>query len=246
MSVTEWTTEITEAIRDRMIRAEDHKLSHIGICNSMTKRYKVLTVSGIVIGPLISIISGADGSATNPALLGVITGLGVLSGLVVSLIKFGKYDERATNHKIAADGYGFLESEIRNQLLLSENDRLKAKTYMEWSQIKFNELFTSSPLLNITSYKKHNNAAPRPRRQRTDHVVHIEDDFDGHRQISKQKPLSKLESNLKNTHRILSTHKSRTSVYKHTQTRNKRATITNNTMLQYEIDRMVSKRKLEE
>jgi hypothetical protein len=153
MSRTEWTMLITDAIKDRMIRCEEHKISHIIKSERMNSIYNSLTILGIAIGPAISVISGMEGDK----LTGVIAGLGILSGVVVSVIKFGKFDETAIKHKNAADGYAELEYEIRNQLLLEEKDRLSAKDYMEWSQNKFTSLFASSPLLGIESYKVHDN-----------------------------------------------------------------------------------------
>jgi hypothetical protein len=171
MSSTEWTNIITDAIKDRMVRSEEHKISHIVISNRMTRIYNGLTMCGISIGPVISIISGSDVCNANNNLVGIIAGLGLVSGMVVSLIKFGKFDEHAMKHKNAADGYAELEYEIRNQLLLDESDRLSAKTYMEWSQTKFTNLFTASPLLGVRSYQIHDNETKYNFRRRISNAV---------------------------------------------------------------------------
>ena len=75
-----------------------------------------------------------------------------MSGVIGSIIKFGKYPETISSHKIAAAGYSSLEKNIFTQLLLDENDRIPAKEYMEWIQLKFEDLFQSSPLLSNNNY----------------------------------------------------------------------------------------------
>lgn len=160
MSTTEWTLSITNSVNDRMIRAEEHKISHIAKSMRMALIYNVLTICGITIGPLISIITGSESSNDDDDVgqrkntTGIIAGLGILSGVVVSIIKFGKFDESAINHKNAADGYAELECAIRTELLIDERDRLSPKEFMEWSQNKFINLFAVSPLLGMASHKK--------------------------------------------------------------------------------------------
>ena len=49
--------------------------------------------------------------------------LGFLSGVIVAILKYGKYDEVSTANKSAAAKYASLEANVRRQLSLYRSDR---------------------------------------------------------------------------------------------------------------------------
>jgi hypothetical protein len=246
MSRTEWTHLITEAIKDRMIRCEEHKISHILKSGTMSQIYNALTICGIAIGPMISVISGGSAGEMDKKLTGVIAGLGILSGVVVSVIKFGKFDESAIKHKNAADGYSELEDEIRNQLLLEEKDRLSAKDYMEWSQNKFTALFASSPLLGAHSYKVHDNSYVYNFARRVTEAPHVSKTtiektnkavaaFKAGKPIDKSKVVIQIEKNKVVIPSPPSVNKIKIKFESDTETPS--TTVFSDKMLQYELER---------
>jgi hypothetical protein len=153
MSSIEWTHEIITALRNISDKSEEHKLEHIKRSNSRKKIYNYLTMAGIVTGPLISIVAGSSLYFDSEYIDITISGLGLLSGVIVSIIKFGHHADETKSHKDAASGYAALQSSITNHLLVSDNERLSARTYLEWTQTRYDELFRKSPLLPYTNYK---------------------------------------------------------------------------------------------
>ena len=78
-----------------------------------------------------------------------------MSGIVVAITKFGKFEERSSHHKLAASKYTSLESNVRRQLILCRTDRINAGQYLEWIGNSFDELFLASPLVARNIYEKY-------------------------------------------------------------------------------------------
>ena len=81
--------------------------------------------------------------------------LSFLSGILITVIKFNKYDEISYSHKIAYSRYTSLEENIKRQLMLYREDRIKADEYLNWLSKSFDELFESSPNFESKTLKKY-------------------------------------------------------------------------------------------
>ncbi len=158
-----WNDKIEEAAEKIGKSAGEFKLMHIQEAQRANKTYKALMFLGIVSGPLAGVMSGIE-TAINPSVdypaisISVVI-LSFLSGIIVAGIKFGKYDEVSNANKTASARYASIESNVRRQLSLYRKDRVKAVSYMEWLESKYEELFMSAPLLSSTrTYKKANSS----------------------------------------------------------------------------------------
>ena len=110
-------------------------------------------------GPLAGIVTSVGTATTiegeTMVLCSVISIiLGFVSGIIVSVIKFGKYDEVSNANKQAAARYTSIESNVRRQLSLFRADRVAASPYVEWLETKYDELFMSAPLLPASAYDR--------------------------------------------------------------------------------------------
>jgi hypothetical protein len=73
--------------------------------------------------------------------------LTLISGVIISYIKFNKIEELGTSHGIAAAKYTTLEKNITRQLALCKADRISSQEYLEWLTTTFDELLISSPFI---------------------------------------------------------------------------------------------------
>lgn len=129
-----------------------YKMMHISVAQQADKLYSRYMLAGIILGPLSGVISGigvAVGDKTI-AFQTIATILSFLSGIVVAIIKFNKFDEVINTNKMAAAKYTSLESNVRRQLAVYRNNRIDASSYIEWLSSTYENLFSSAPLLPVS------------------------------------------------------------------------------------------------
>lgn len=154
-----WNEKLEEAVKNIGECSKGYKLMHIYEAHRTSKIHNFLMLLGIFIGPLSGVISGIGVSlstCSNPGWSVSTTILGFISGIIVAIIKFGKYEEISMSNKQAAARYTSIENNVRRQLGLYRTDRVEATRYMEWLESKYEELFLSAPLIPKNIYKKAN------------------------------------------------------------------------------------------
>jgi len=154
---SKWNDKIEYTIKDVGETAKAFKMMHIEMARHYSRIYKIYAYLGIIMGPLAGIITGFQPSFVFPTELDVfftifVTIISFLSGAIVAIIKFGKFDEASSANKLAASRYTSLESNVRRQLSLYREDRPPAKMYLEWITKAIDELFLASPLIPYKIY----------------------------------------------------------------------------------------------
>lgn len=154
-----WDKNIEKNILSIGEKAHGYRLMHIQESRNMSHIYEQLMYSGILLGPLAALLSGIqtiiapdDSDVYLPI---AVTCIGFISGIVVAITKYGKFEEKSSSHKLAASKYTSLESNVRRQLILSRNNRVNAEEYLEYIGKSFDELFTSSPLVANKTYENY-------------------------------------------------------------------------------------------
>ena len=152
-----WNDRLEQVAKDIGEKSKSYKIMHLSQAQKTNYTYNQLMILGITLGPLSGIISGIgtlipDIDPISP-ILAIL--FGFLSGIIVSIIKFGKYDEVSNANKQAAARYTGIESNVRRQLSLYRKDRVHAIEYMKWLENKYEEMFFSAPLLPAEIYDKH-------------------------------------------------------------------------------------------
>jgi F0F1-type ATP synthase assembly protein I len=176
-----WNEKLEDAVRNIGEDSKSYKLMHIYEAQRANRIYTKLTMAGIILGPLTGIIAGIDTTviqSKEPILSITATVLGFLSGIVVAVIKFGRYDEFSNANKQAAARYTSIESNVRRQLGLYREDRVPATLYMEWLETKYGELFLSAPLLPSDVYDKFSQAENTSVLNRYEDIISINDDYE--------------------------------------------------------------------
>jgi hypothetical protein len=152
-----WNGQIEQVIKNIGESSNGYKLMHVQEARDNETMYTRLMVTGIVLGPMSSILSASSAAfelTDNPWMSTIEIILGFLSGIVVAIIRFGKYDETSNAHKSAAARYASVEGNIRRQLSLNRSDRILPASYLEWVERKYEDIFTSAPLIREVT---HNN-----------------------------------------------------------------------------------------
>ena len=145
-----WNHNIEQNVKEIGEKSKGYKIMHIQEARKISQLYRRLMYAGIALGPLSGLLSGI-GSILNP--LAPVkfpiaaACVAFISGIVVAITKYGKFEEKSSHHKIAASKYTGLESNVRRQLVLCRSDRVNAGQYLEYVGSNFDDLFLASPLV---------------------------------------------------------------------------------------------------
>ena len=154
-----WNNIIEKNVLEIGEKSKGYKIMHTQQSEIINNRYEILMYSGIILGPLSGLLSSIGVIINQPnvsILLPIIsTCVGFVSGIVVAITKYGKYEKKSSDHKLAASKYTSLESNVRRQCALRRSDRVNAVQYLEWIGNSFDELFLTSPLIDKKIYEKY-------------------------------------------------------------------------------------------
>jgi len=157
IKVINWDDKIENNVRDIGEKSKGYKIMHIQSFRKISMKYKLLMYAGMSLGPLAGLLSAIGAIVYPPqdehieyAISATCTAF--ISGIIITIIKNGKFEEKSSHHKLAASKYTSLESNVRRQLVLCRKDRKNASTYLEYVGISFDELFLASPLVTRKIY----------------------------------------------------------------------------------------------
>lgn len=152
-----WSDTIEQVIQRIGETCKSYKWMNIFAAKNTSLKHNVLMYTIMVVGPLAALfetidsINEARGLSTLQTLAII---LSMLSGILSSIVKFGKFEEKTIVHKNIAAKYASLEGNIRRQLSLVQNDRVNAGKYLEWVSTSYDDLFASTPLMSDRIYDK--------------------------------------------------------------------------------------------
>lgn len=182
-----WNNRLEGVLKDIGNDSMAYKIMHLTEAQQSMETYDRLTILGIVAGPLAGIVS-AIGASLNmsdfPAIVISEIILGFLSGVIVAILKYGKYDEVSTSNKSAAAKYASLEANVRRQLSLYRADRMHSNSYIEWVETKYDEILASAPLIHTNIYQKYSVKAKEEGwniPNSYSHAIIINEDFENHK-----------------------------------------------------------------
>ena len=155
-----WNSKIEDTVRLIEKQCRLYKKMHDEIHMKNVNKHSYFMLAAIIITPLSGVVT-ALGTILSTELSELCiysitsTILSFLSGILITVIKFNKYDEISYSHKIAYSRYTSLEENIKRQLMLYREDRIKADEYLNWLSKSFDELFESSPNFESKTLKKY-------------------------------------------------------------------------------------------
>lgn len=148
--ITKWNKKIEKVVRDIGNKSMKYKSLHLKVARNSHKKYSWYMKSVIILSPLAGTI-GIIGAYTEEYnwIFGISSSIiSFLCTILVSMIKFGKYDQTCNAHKTATARYISLGNNVKRQLSLYRIDRISANEYLNWLTHSFDELYTSAPILN--------------------------------------------------------------------------------------------------
>ena len=152
-----WNNKIENVVRGIGENCKNYMKMHMTQARRSNTIYNRLTIAGIVFGPLggiFTVINEVSGIESTSVLSIVEIILGFLSGVIVAIIKFGKYDEVSNSNQTTAARYTSLYGNVQRQLSLNKDDRMHALKYLDWLQTKYDELILSAPLISTHIHTK--------------------------------------------------------------------------------------------
>ena len=150
-----WNDDSEDFIKQITDNIKSYKFMHLQQAQKSYSFYRKLTLGGIIIGPMASILSSINQvlyPSHNPVIPIIEILLGFLSGIIVAIIKFGKYDEAMNSNQTIAAKYTSLEANISRQMCLYRENRLPATNYLEWVETKYGDILNSAPIITKNTY----------------------------------------------------------------------------------------------
>jgi hypothetical protein len=155
---------------------------HVDACKSASRKYDYTMYVIIAVGPISSILASTYDTSANcnsPINQAVQIFLYLITGVLSAIIKFSKFEHKATIHRTTSLKFSSLENNIKRQLTLRREDRQPADKYLEWVIHSFDELFNSSPIIVDTVFQKWS-------KERKDHSIHSKEDSSQSKEDSAQ------------------------------------------------------------
>ncbi len=150
---SKWNDKIENVIVELYNKSLIYKTQHIKQAEKYYDRYSYFMTSVLIISPLAGSISLIKLILQSNNIFFDISVaiLSFLTGIIISFIKYSKYDDVGNSHKTASARYMSLINNIKRQLLLYRKDRISADEYLQWLTNSFDNLFISSPLLHLNN-----------------------------------------------------------------------------------------------
>ena len=152
-----WNETTEKVIRDVETSCREYKYMHVDACKSASRKYDYTMYVIIAVGPISSILASTYDTSSNcnsPINQAVQIFLYLITGVLSAIIKFSKFEHKATIHRTTSLKFSSLENNIKRQLTLRREDRQPADKYLEWVIHSFDELFNSSPIIVDTVFQK--------------------------------------------------------------------------------------------
>ena len=144
----EWNVNIENVAKEIGESAKMYKFMHLHVAQEADRRHSYLMLLGICTGPIAGMLSTLQTSFSSYEVFSSLSTIfSFLSGILVAIIKFAKYDSLLHSHKTAAARYTSLESNVRRQLALYRNNRINSSDYLDWLTASYDDLVESSPLI---------------------------------------------------------------------------------------------------
>lgn len=159
ITTSKWNPHIEKTIKDIGESCKGYKWMHIKLAKLSMQKYNYLMYLTICTGPLAGLfatIASSKGSCDNEyrTLQVLVIACSFFSGVLASVVKYSKYNQKSIDHKTAAAKYTSLEGNVRRQLSLCREDRVNAGKYLQWVSDSFDDLFSGSPLISNDVYRE--------------------------------------------------------------------------------------------
>lgn len=151
-----WNSETESVVTQIMDMSKRNRSLHIEEATKANKIFNILTITGMITGPIAGVLASTKEIVcnTNHVTNTLVITLSLVSGIIMSIVKYGRYDEMHNKNKEASISYHIIQNNANLQLLLKQEERIDAHKYIEWLQTKYDDIFEKAPLLPTIAYKE--------------------------------------------------------------------------------------------
>jgi hypothetical protein len=162
-----WDHTVEKVLKDIENSCKEYKYMHVKGCKRSALKYDITIYIVIALAAISSILAStydtiSNCNSDNNKVIQIF--LSLISGVLSAIIKFSKFEHKATVHRATSLKFASLENNIKRQLTLLPEDRQPADKYLEWVTHSFDELFNSSPIVVDKAQQAHED-----RKDRQDH-----------------------------------------------------------------------------
>lgn len=165
LNALSWTSELERLVQSwgekAAVYRELHTMAAIDWRNKSNKMYLpsiiLSTISGFAtVGAAGQMHTGA----VSIFLMYCIGAVNLSAGILTSIIKFYRPDEKSTAHTHAAKMYATFVRNVSLQLSLNRSDRQGAPTMTEWAKEQYSSIQKDAPLISKSIIKRFTNENP--------------------------------------------------------------------------------------
>lgn len=144
-----WTYELEDYLNKIGKISMKYKKIHNAKAKYYIRKYNTAMYTSIMLSPLVGMLSAVNISIGDYMIIPiVILCVSFLNGIIMSVIKFRRWDEESNQHKTSAAKYAALASSAKRQLTLTEKNRENPDDYIQWITNVFNKIFLTSPIID--------------------------------------------------------------------------------------------------
>jgi hypothetical protein len=159
-NISKWNSTIEKMLKNISFKSDIYKREHYRITQTTNSRFSMLMITILVLSPLPAFVSIARSYLERDNeydLVFTMTSslISFTSSILISILKFSKFENKINEHKIATIKYRALSNNINRQLSLLRENRISAQEYLDWIIKKYDDLNAASPLLDVETSNVH-------------------------------------------------------------------------------------------
>lgn len=144
-----WTPDIENYIKEIAKLSKRKETQHSLKAKQYMFKYNLFMYISIFLGPFVGMLSAININLNDTRIIPIfILCISFMNGLMISILKFRRWDEGGITHKSSAAKYLALHNDSKRQLLLSNENREDPDEYLKWLSSTMNTLYITSPTLN--------------------------------------------------------------------------------------------------
>jgi hypothetical protein len=158
-NISDWDAFSEEIVKGIAENCQGYKFMHYLNSRHYSKINNICMYIGIILCPLAGTLSAINVYFNNTHVsvyisiaIALIT---YIAALKISIVKFGRYNEKSNLHEQFSKKYAQLENNSRIQLTLNRQNRINARVYLNWLTKIYDEIYQGSPIINSWIYKKY-------------------------------------------------------------------------------------------
>lgn len=158
-----WTSDVENYVKGITKLSKKKEEQHLAKAKQYMFKYNLFMYISIFLGPLVGMLSAININLNDTRIIPIfILCISFMNGLLISVLKFRRWDEGGIMHKSSAAKYLALYNDSKRQILLSNENREDSDEYLKWLSTTVNTLYVTSPTLNTVEDNSSNSSEPKP------------------------------------------------------------------------------------